>query len=267
MKKSGEAKPRTMNKYQDEISIGDVLALLVARRRLAVVCFIIPVLLATAYALLRQENYEYRSVYQLAEGYLEDGEATVAPLETGESVISKATSLFLPQAINALSSEKSQPFSDFSLELSSPEDTKLVTIATVEGQAQKENVQLLHEELLSRIAESQDETFEEVESRLMSRLSSADSNYQSLKDSESRNAAELATRYIELMADYDNRLMALQKGEVLSVAERSSEPVGMGDVMWVLAGIMLGFVAALLGPLLAEGVALMNRAYRRERTA
>lgn len=244
------------------MSIGDVLALLVARRRLVMLCFIVPVILATAYAVLRDDTYEFRSVYQLAEGYLKESEAEVAPLETGESVISKSKSLFLPQAVRSAAKDSASALSNLDVELTAPEDTKIITLTTVDVSEKQKGIARLHNALLKLIASSQAETLQGIESRVKSRLASAKANYESLKNSESRNAAELATRYIELMADYDNRLVALKDGKILSVAEPSSKPVGMSSIMWILAGVMLGCVFALLGPLLVEAMALVQRTYR-----
>ncbi|KJD18158.1 hypothetical protein ACQKD0_10270 [Vreelandella aquamarina] len=240
-------------KYQDEISVSDVLCLIARRWRWAVTFFLLPVAVIAIVLIGETEKFEYQSVYQLAE------KSTGEALEKPSSVIEKLKRIYYPQAQAELAGEGLVKINEVTAEITSPRDTLLITILSEASEQQSEKVQVLHEYMMNALQESQSELFERFESRVQGLLENARENFSRIKDEESNHAAELATQYLDLIAEYEDRLLALQEGRLIMLNSISSQSRGLNSIFLLLVSVVIGMVLAVVAPLAIEGLSRVWR--------
>lgn len=242
----------------DEVTLTDLLVVIVKRKALLLSCFLAVFLLAIAYAFLAADKYEYVSIYQLAE--LRPG----SPIESEASAEEKVRSIYLPGQVNE-SPEFNGEAASLTVSVSSPKDTTLLTLATTAKASLQPSVENFHTRLLEKLNESQERLYKKYFENYSNNLNVAKENYNSLVNSSGSNAAELATRYIEQIQNYQTQLDDMTKGEIVEVAVKNPLSAGAGTALILAGGAFLGGVLGLLLVLVAEVCVNVNRRLESDR--
>ena len=236
------------NLGNQEMTLSDV-AIILLRRRLWLFSILgISVLAVLCYALLREDNYSYSSVYQLAE--VTPGEG----LESPDTAVEKVQQIYFPSQKQALETRLGIGELPFSVSVRAPEKTTLLLLSSIASKSQSENVEELHKKLLSSLSSSQEELYEARMTAYQNQLEMAENNYDELKDKDTRNAAELAIRYLDMAANYEARINDLKKGEIVKLSMRSSEATGPGKLLIIIVGCVVGVMLGVFFALFAEVV-------------
>jgi len=158
--------------YDDEISLVDLATILVRRWKALAIIFAVVVLAALAYVLTMTPTYSYVSVYEVAE-QAPGGEGNAdRALESANTVIAKAQSLYIAPTTRELLKQGGLESLPFSVNLSTPEDTQLVKITSEASEDRASLVEKMHSALLTSIASNQQALVDRQRASLESRLES-----------------------------------------------------------------------------------------------
>src|SRR5680860_770701 len=136
------------DRYSDEISLVDLAATFIRRRRVFYAVFLLCTLGGLAYALLTPEKFDYVSLVQLAE---KDSKTLI---QTPETVIATLEARWLPeqQVLYYAENESKLPFS---VSFQNTKDTALIRFSTGTTARQKQLVEKVHAALIEKLSQYQ----------------------------------------------------------------------------------------------------------------
>ncbi|SFH70256.1 Wzz/FepE/Etk N-terminal domain-containing protein [Modicisalibacter xianhensis] len=229
-----------MNSYSpsssDEISLVDLVVLLVRRWKLMLAVFAMTLLAAIAVALMWPTTYTYTSLYAIAE--TQDDEGKAKPLEAANALLARLRLQIQPSEVRQLLADKRWHQLPFDLSFSQPQGTGLIALTTQAQESQQEAVEQLHRELLDALAHTQQTLVERTERSLTYRLEALRSAIQQVGVVDGNLTAAVSR--------LEAQLTALQAGEVSQLAVRSLEPQGVSAWLVVVAGVLAGLVLAIV---------------------
>lgn len=238
MNKAPEQRPY----YDDEISLVDLAATFVRRRRIFYVVFILITLAGLAYALLANETYQYTSLIQVAEKspgkYLEEPPATIATLENR----------WLPEQETIFRAEMDRK-PPFGIAFSNPEKTGLIRLVSETTEESGKDVEQVHKALIEKIQERQNALVERERKGIQSRIESVNRSIETLQGGQDTGSA--IAEAFERKADLESDLESLKNAEVLVVSRQSADKtgparkmiVGLAVILGGMAGVFLAFFA------------------------
>lgn len=230
------------HQYDDEISLVDLAAILVRRRRTLYLVLGGVILIALAYALfLVGEVKEYTTLVQLGE-QAEEGRRD--PLEPATTVVATIENRWYPEQ-QALYIELNNSKMPFQVSAEAPRNTSLIKLTSRSSPANSEHVVSVHEKLVSQVIERQTQLLERKKQALEQRLKYINDYLQGLSGQEAMG--EAAAQAVQERIEVSAQLESLQPAEVLVVARESLENKGTSKrlimVLAVFLGLMLGIVA------------------------
>lgn len=241
------------------VSLVDVAAIVCRQWKVAIATFLILILAVAAFALTLDTKYTYNSVYKVAERQESDNNPLGA-LERPSAVVKKVRTLYTGGAVRALLQQWGEERLDFSVDVTNPSETLLVVLASDATQGNAERVKELHQRSLQQALEDQQATLDQRQQTLEKRRRDLNQRIEGLDDNVA--SGELAAAHADQLADIDAKLADLAQGEVVQLAERSVEPVGLGRFWILLLGIVAAFVIALASAWIVHFLGLVANALR-----
>jgi len=243
--------------YDDEISLVDLATILVRRWKALAIIFAVVVLAALAYVLTMTPTYSYVSVYEVAE-QAPGGEGNAdRALESANTVIAKAQSLYIAPTTRELLKQSGLESLPFSVNLSTPEDTQLVKITSDASEDRASLVEKMHSALLSSIASNQQTLVDRQRTSLENRLESLQASLATAEQSTSSGAADLLASYTEQIAMTKDRLGLLKDGRIAQTAVQSLEKAGTSRTLIMALALVLGGMLAVMGVFLMQFASLV----------
>ncbi|MGF2684924.1 Wzz/FepE/Etk N-terminal domain-containing protein [Marinobacter sp. DUT-3] len=215
----------------DEISLVDLAATFIRRRRIFYVAFLVTTLGGLVYALLAQETYQYTSLLQVAEKgpskYVEEPSTTIATLENR----------WLPEQETIFRAETDKKL-PFKVTFSNPENTGLIRFVSEASVDNKSDVEQTHQNLIDSVKERQGTLIEREKRSLQGRIDSVERALETLQGGEDTGAAiaEAFERKVGLESD----LEALKAAEVLVVSRQSADKAGPARALIVVLAAIFG---------------------------
>ncbi|QOR39089.1 lipopolysaccharide biosynthesis protein [Billgrantia diversa] len=253
--------PRTYHD-DDEISLVDLAKILIKRWKAVVITFTLIVLAALAYALLQERTYQYVSIYHVAER-APVGEDDQGALETPNAVIAKIQNLYLGPVTRELLESSGRERLPFEITLSNPEDTLLVRITSEASETNQELVKQMHEQLLARVVESQNQLLARNRERLEQQLESAQETLTAAEEGEA--GGELLGMLMNRVVELESQLMQLNEGQAAQEAVQSLDPTGTSRKLILALGIVLGGVLALMAAFFSHFASLVRASIKEEK--
>ncbi|WP_375177560.1 Wzz/FepE/Etk N-terminal domain-containing protein [Marinobacter mobilis] len=217
-------------KFNDEVSLVDLAATFIRRRKVFYAVFVVITLGGLAYAILANETYRYTSLLQVAESghgeYIEGPGTTIATLEN--RWLPEQDELFQVEA------DERRPFN---VSFSNPEQTGLIRILSEATTDDKGSVERFHQALINEVLERQKTLVAREERSLKGRLESLDHAIETLQGTEDSGAA--IAQAFESKAGIENQLEALKGAQVLSVGRQSHEKTGPKRALIVVLSTLL----------------------------
>ncbi|WP_136254420.1 Wzz/FepE/Etk N-terminal domain-containing protein [Onishia niordana] len=250
--------------HDDEISLVDLAAILVRRWKAMATIFAVVVLAAFAYVLTMTPSYSYVSVYEVAEQSPGREGNTERALESANTVIAKARSLYVSPATRELLEQNGLESLPFSVELSTPEDTQLMKITSRASEETAPLVEDMHSALLSSIESDQKTLVDRQRSSLENRLESLQALVATAEQSTSPGAADLLANYTEQIATTKDRLDLLKDGRVAQTAVQSLEKVGTSRTLIMALALVLGVMLSVMGVFLMQFAGLVCNSLKEQ---
>lgn len=241
--------------HSDVISLVDLATIFVRRIWLFVAVLVLFVVGGIVYALMQSEQYEYVSLYQIAE--VEQGEAVEKPAKA----IAVLESQKLPEVKAAYKAEHDTRM-PFGVSLANPENTTLIRIATEATHEHISEVKTLHTELLTYLGTRHERLMEGARKGLDTRLGSVQRTLDALKGSP--EAGQAIAEVMQKQVELEGQLAVMGASEVLVTARESVERVAPNRKLIVILSIVAGFVFALVAVYVAEFVAMVKENLRNE---
>lgn len=246
----------------DEISLVDLAKILIKRWKAVVITFMVIVLAALAYALMQERSYQYVSIYHVAEQAPAGNDAQGA-LESPNAVIAKIQNLYLGPITRELLEASGRESLPFGITLSNPDDTLLVRITSEASEANQELATRMHEQLLARVTEEQNQLLARNRERLEQQLESAQ---QTLAAAEEGGAdGELLGMLMNRVVELESRLTELSAGQAAQEAVQSLQPTGTSRKLILALGIVLGGVLALMAAFFSHFASLVRASIEEEK--
>ena len=223
--------PEQRPQYDDEISLVDLAATFIRRRKIFYVVFVVITLGGLAYALLAAETYQYTSLLHVAEKnsgkYIEAPATTIATLEN--RWFPEQETIFRAETDNKL---------PFTVSFSNPEETGLIRFVSEAGADSKSDVERVHRNLIDNIKERQSALVEREKQSLQNQIESVERAIETLQGGEDTGAAiaEAFERKVNLESD----LEGLKAPEELVVSRQSADKTGPTRSLIVILAAVLG---------------------------
>lgn len=247
--------PDQRRHYDDEISLVDLAATFIRRRKIFYAVFVVITLGGLAYALLASETYQYTSLLQVAEKgsgeHIEEPATTIATLENR----------WLPEqeALFRVEVDEKLPFS---VSFSNPEETGLIRFVSEATSDDKSAVTRIHQNLVESIQERQRALLAREKRSLQNRLESIERSIETLEGGQDTGAAiaEAFERKVRLESD----LEALKSAEVLVISRKSVDKTGPNRALIVVLSVLVGAMIGVFLVFLTQFVALVSRELKEE---
>lgn len=247
--------PEQRPQYEGEISLVDLAAIFIRRRRVFYVVFAMITLGGFAYAVFAEETYRYTSLLHVAEKgsgkYIEGPLTTIATLEN--RWLPEQEALFRAEADEKL---------PFNVSFSNPEETGLIRIISEASPDDKDAVESIHQNLIEQIQKRQSALLAREKSSLQSRLESVGRAIETLQGSQDSGTAiaEAFERKVEL----EGELEALKETEVLAVNRQSADKTGPNRVLILALALTLAGIFGIISAFLAQFGSLVRSALDSE---
>ena len=244
------------NTYQDEISLVDLATIFVRRIWLFIVLFVLFVVGGVVFALLQDEQYEYVSLYQIAEKSAEE------PVEKPAKAIAVLQSQRLPELEAAYKAEHGERV-PFKASFSNPENTSLVRISSEAVKDSAEDVRAFHKELLDHLKTRHEKQIVDTRSNIETRLDSVVRTLDALK--QTPEAGQAVAEVMQKQVELEGELASLSSGDLMVVGRESIERVAPNRKLIVVLAAVVGFIFAFVAVFFAEFASLVRKALREQK--
>ncbi|WP_168016730.1 Wzz/FepE/Etk N-terminal domain-containing protein [Halomonas salinarum] len=243
--------------HDDEISLVDLAVILVRRWKAMAIIFAVVVLAALVYVLSTTPTYNYVSIYEVAEQAAVGEESSDRALESANTVIAKAQSLYMAPSTRELLEQAGIESLPFSVEIATPKDTQLVKITSQASEDEAPLVEEMHSLLLTRIESNQQELVDRQRASLKDRLESLQASLATAEQSTSSGGSDLLTSYTDQIEVTKDRLDFLKNGRVAQTAVQSLDEVGTSRVLIMALALILGVMLSVMGVFLLQFASLV----------
>ncbi|HEA54262.1 MAG TPA: lipopolysaccharide biosynthesis protein [Marinobacter antarcticus] len=229
--------------YSDEISLVDLAAIFIRRRRAFYAVFVAITLAGLAYALLTPNEYQYVSLVQVAQ---KDGGTFVQPPTTA---IATLENRWLPEAQSAYRAEHDKKM-PFDVSFSNPEDTGLIQFNSSTTAENSKSVKAVHEALIAKVADSQGRLVKVEQASLESQIQSLGRTVDLLKGE--KDAGEAIASAIENRSKLELQLVGLDDVELLVTSRQSAEKIAPKRSLIMALAVLLGLMIGVLVTFMSE---------------
>jgi LPS O-antigen subunit length determinant protein (WzzB/FepE family) len=231
--------------YSDEISLVDLAATFIRRRRVFYVVFLLCTLGGLAYALFTPEKFDYVSLVQLAE---KDSKTLI---QTPETVIATLEARWLPeqQVLHYAENASKLPF-DVSFQ--NTEDTALIRFTTGTTAKQKQLVEKVHAALIAKLNQHQGNLIRIEQARINAQIKSLTTVIDSMAVKTTDGDGSALSAAIQKKSELENALQNLGNLDVIVSARQSIEKTGPKRSLIVALAVVLGLMLGIFVVFMAE---------------
>ena len=245
-----EERPREpQSHYDDEISLVDLAATFLKRRRVFYAVLFSVLLAGIIYAVLMPEKYDYVSLIKLAEkepgSYIEKPATVIATLENR----------WLPEYQSTYHADHDEQI-PFEIFFENPENTGLIRMVSEASPSQSEGVKQSHALLIDKLSEAQSAAVSNLRENLERQIESLSSTIKMLEGATDAGAAIAAA--FEKRLSLEATLNSMQPMEVLTVSRESAERKGPARSLIVLLAGLLGLMGGVFLAFLTEFASLVK---------
>jgi len=242
-------------RYDDEISLIDLAATFVKRRRIFYAVFLACILAGIAYAFVTEDTYQYTSLIQIAEKgsekFLEPPATTIATLE----------SRWLPEQEVLYQSENGEKL-PFSTSFANPENTGLIRLISESPYKYAEGVKTVHQYLIEQVQQRHNALLEREKRSLESRMRSIDQSIDVLKSGQ--DSGQVLAEAFDRKTRLESDLEALKAAETLVLARQGAEKTGPARKLIVVLAALLGLMGGVFVAFIAEFISAVRSAMNEE---
>src|SRR5680860_244758 len=240
------------DRYPDEISLVDLAAVFIRRRRVFYAVFLLCTLGGLAYALLTPEKFDYVSLVQIAQ---KDSETLI---QTPETVIATLEARWLPeqQMLYYAENESKLPFN---VSFQNTKDTALIRFSTGATVKQKQQVEEVHAALIEKLSQYQENLIRIEEARINAQINSLSTVIDSMAGKAIDGDGTALSGAIQKKSELESTLQNLGNLEVIVSARQSIEKTGPKRSLIVALAVVLGLMLGIFAAFMAEFCASVKK--------
>lgn len=238
-----------------EVSLVDLATIFVRRIWLFAGVFVLIMACGIVYALVQDEQYEYVSLYQVAEVGQDKA------VEKPAMAIAVLKSQKLPELKAAYKAEHEVRV-PFDTTFSNPDNTSLIRVISEASRESVEEVKALHNELLSYLKARHENLLDDARNGLDARLEAIQRTLDALKDTP--DAGQAVAEVMQKQVELEGELARLGTSEVLVVARESVERVAPNRKLIVVLSIVLAFIFSVVAVYLTEFASIVRKTMRSQ---
>lgn len=238
-----------------EVSLVDLATIFVRRIWLFTGVFVLIMACGVVYALVQDEQYEYVSLYQVADVGQDKA------VEKPATAIAVLKSQKLPE-LKAVYKAEHEVRVPFDTNFSNPEDTRLIRVISEASRKSAEEVKVLHNELLSYLKARHENLLGDTRNSLDARLDAVRRTLDALK--EAPDAGQAVAEVIQKQVELEGELARLGTSEMLVVARESAERVAPNRKLIVVLSIVLAFIFSVVAVYLIEFASIVRKTMRSQ---
>jgi uncharacterized protein involved in exopolysaccharide biosynthesis len=231
--------------YSDEISLVDLAATFIRRRRVFYAVFLLCTLGGLAYALLTPEKFDYVSLVQIAE---KDSETLI---QTPETVIATLEARWLPEqkVLHYAENESKLPF-DVSFQ--NTKDTALIRFTTGTTAKQKQLVEKVHAALIAKLSQHQENLIRIEEASINAQIKSLSTVIDPMAVNTTDGDGSALSAAIQRKSALESALQSLGNLEVIVSARQSIEKTAPKRSLIVFLALLLGLMLGVFMAFIVE---------------
>ncbi len=190
----------------DEISLLDLLRVLVEEKRVILIVFLVFVVLGVSYALLRPEVYRYTTTIEIGT-IMEDGRAIL--IDRPETVLAKIQEAYIPYVLEQ--SEKTGGAKEYRISARIPRGSEVVVLESKAAEDEEDAIVTLHKKVVDLVKQNHQRVFEIIKKEMEVELDKSKNKLSALQDRHRALTADLKRldRTAKLLNDQIEELKAL----------------------------------------------------------
>jgi len=242
--------------YRDEISLVDLATIFVRRIWIFVGIFILFVLGGVVFALVQGEQYEYVSLYEVAQ------KGAGEPVENPARAVAIVLSQNLPELEVAYKAEHGVRL-PFDISFSNPDDTGLIRIASRASRDLADEVEGVHQALAEILKTRHEHLVTNARKALENQAATVTRTLDALK--ESPEAGQAIAEVMQKQVELESELASFRSGTLVVLARESVERVAPNRKLIVVIATIVGFIIAFTAVFLAEFASLVRKSLQQQR--
>jgi uncharacterized protein involved in exopolysaccharide biosynthesis len=235
----------------DEISLVDLVMVLVRRKRMIAIITTFIILLGVVTALLIPKSYTLTTSIEIGSQIISD---SIKPFESPETLLAKTQHVFIPQALNEQRQTNPENKGRYKITASIPKSSVIIVLEIKGTEDKAEILKSLLQNITQKAIIDHNRIYDSVRKNIASRLTQATSELQTLKKSND-NETEITTLQ-NLVETYSSQLANLRKTREILPPMKSIEPTGTSRKLIVIiaafAGVFLGVFSAFFAEFIAK---------------
>lgn len=244
---------RSPKPTHSDISLVDAAVILVRHWLAFLLSFLIALTIGVGYAVTADDQYEFVSLYQLAEK--SPGEWLQSPAV----LVARVEDRIFPQYESSFQRDKGH-LVPFEVTVSSPESAGTLSLATIAEHSKSELIENAHRHVVAILAKEQNKVLGNTRSRLENEIAEIETALEDVRgiDASAPYVGELYRSKAQLLSE----LNGLEPGEVVSVAQPSVRPVSPDRKIIVVGSIIGGIFFGIVIAFLSDFVSRVRLAFR-----
>lgn len=220
--------------HDSDLSLVDLAAVLVRRRWIFYLSFLLIAALGLIFVLMQQEKYEYITLFEGATQA--DGEY----IETPEVTIVTLKNRWIPEVVSVYLKENgARP--PFEIQPYNPPSSGLIRIVSEAEPAKADQVMAVHQNLVEMVQKRQQALLEDRAESLKVQIASLDEVIDSFKSSGINESTGTAlASAIQKRAELNSDLAALQPSEILVISRQGIEVKGKNTIFVLIITLVFG---------------------------
>ena len=276
---------------EDEINLLDIWRILVKKKKLINIVWLVVILAGSAYAVLKPDIYGYSATIQLGSFFVDGKEITVDDVKNAESKIKE---IYIPFVLNDYYAKNPDLDKNIKIDVSVPKESKILMLSSKSSEQKGPIYQELINKISANLIDNNNQIIKERKSIVLEQIANAKKRLQLLADSEKElttrtekfdtafksspidNSGTTALVLTELSSqknqidrdkfalealilNKESELKIMQESKLLSAVTRSIEPVGLGAKLIVALSVFLGLIFAVFIALAADSIEKMKK--------
>lgn len=229
----------------DEISLVDLVKVVLRRRRAFFVTFLVILLAGIVVVVIKPKTYTYTSIYALANTGVGG-----KPLQEPAAALATVKSVYLPEQVGRYAKASNKDSPPFKVTVSNPGSTNLIVLQSRASVANSAAVKSLQHAVLKQLQSDDAQRVAQMKKELMAQIDSLNAQLDVLKG-HSGNSMAIASALQNKNAA-QQQLSSLTPGQLVALAKRGIEPAGIGRALIVGIAFVIGIMMALFGVFVAE---------------
>jgi uncharacterized protein involved in exopolysaccharide biosynthesis len=231
--------------YSDEISLVDLAATFIRRRKVFYAVFLLCTLGGLAYALLTPEKFDYVSLVQIAE---KDSKTLI---QAPETVIATLQTRWLPEEQVLYYAENESKLS-FDVSFQNTKDTALIRFSTGATVKQKQQVEEVHAALIEKLSQHQEKLIRIEQARINAQINSLSTVIDSMAVNITYGDGAALSGAIQRKSELESTLQNLGNLEVIVSARQSIEKTAPKRSLIVALAVVLGLMLGIFMTFMVE---------------